>query len=198
MRIARITLPLVAAMLFIAGCASQKEPAEQAVSKVEAALAEVRADAEKYAADDLKSVDDQVNSLKKKIADQDYGAALIAAPSVSSAVAQLKSKAEQAKADAEATLAAAQTEWTDLSSKVPPLIEKLQARVDSLVKTKKFPKGMDKAAFETAKTDFETLKTRWTEAGSEFASGQAGNAVRKAREAKARAEDLMTKLEAQG
>src|SRR4051812_35581200 len=106
MRIARITLPLVAAMLFIAGCASQKEPAEQAVSKVEAALAEVRADAEKYAADDLKSVDDQVNSLKKKIADQDYGAALIAAPSVSSAVAQLKSKAEQAKADAEATLAA--------------------------------------------------------------------------------------------
>lgn len=198
MRIATLTIPLAAAALLFAACASQKEPAEQAVSKVEAALTEVRADAEKYAADDLKDVDAQVNSLKKKISDQDYGAALMAAPAVNSAVAQLKSKVDQAKADAEATLAAAQTEWNDLTAKVPPLVEKLQARVDSLAKTKKFPKGMDKAAFDSAKSDFETLKTTWTEASSEFAQGQAANAVRKAREAKSRAADLMTKLEVQG
>ena len=75
------------------------------------------------------------------------------------------------------------------------MVEKLQARVDQLAKSKKFPKGMDKAGFETAKTDFESLKTEWTEATSEFASGQAANAVRKARGAKARAEELITKLE---
>ena len=57
MRLARLTIPLAAVALLFAACASQKEPAEQAVSKVDAALTELRADAEKYAADDLKDVD---------------------------------------------------------------------------------------------------------------------------------------------
>ena len=75
------------------------------------------------------------------------------------------------------------------------MVEKLQARVDQLSKTHKYPKGMDKAAFEAAKTGFESLKTEWTEAGSEFTSGQAANAVRKARSAKAKAEELIQQLE---
>ena len=100
-----------------------------------------------------------------------------------------------AKSDAEATLAAAQSEWNDLSASVPPMVEKLQAKVDQLGKSHKFPKGMDKAGFEAAKTGFESLKTEWTEAGSEFASGQAANAVRKARNAKSKAEDLLHQLE---
>ena len=54
---------------------------------------------------------------------------------------------------------------------------------------------MDKAKFEEAKTGFEALKTEWTEAGSQFASGAAADAVRKARNAKAKAEELMTQLE---
>jgi hypothetical protein len=44
------------------------------------------------------------------------------------------------------------------------------------------------------KTDFETLKTEWTEAGSQFASGMAADAVRKARSAKARGEEILVKL----
>ena len=50
-------------------------------------------------------------------------------------------------------LAAAQSEWNELTASVPPMVEKLQARVDQLSKTRKYPKGMDKAAFEAAKTE---------------------------------------------
>jgi hypothetical protein len=39
------------------------------------------------------------------------------------------------------------------------------------------------------------MKTAWTEAGSEFSSGMAANAVRKARSAKARGDQLLAKLE---
>jgi hypothetical protein len=74
------------------------------------------------------------------------------------------------------------------------MVEKLQARIDTLAKTRKYPEGMDKAAFETAKANFETAKTEWTEATTEFASGEAANAVRKARSVKARGEELMQQL----
>jgi hypothetical protein len=198
MRIARHSLSVAvsfAALLLFAGCASKQEPAEQALAKVEASLAEVRADAEKYAADDLKPVDESVTKLKNEMAGKNYSAVLMGAPGVNSAIMALKTKIESGRADAEATLAAAQSEWTDLSANVPPMVEKLQAKMDSITKTKKLPKGMDKTAFETAKANFETLKTSWTEAASEFAQGQAANAVRKAREAKARAEELTSQLE---
>ena len=193
MRIIKIVALAAAAML--AACTSQKEPAERAVAKIEASLNDVRADAEKYAGDQLKSTEASVNRLKENLAKQDWSGVVVGAPSVAAEVDALKTTVFNAKTDAEATLAAAQTEWTDLNSSVPPMVEKLQARVDQLAKSKKFPKGMDKAGFETAKTDFESLKTEWTEATSEFASGQAANAVRKARGAKAKAEELITKLE---
>jgi len=185
----------LAAAAILAACANQKEPAEQAVAKVEASLNEVRADAQQYAADQLQAVDTSVKRLKDNLAKKDYRAVVMGAPSVASEVDSLKQNVATAKADAEATLAAAQTECNDLTASVPPMVEKLQARVDQLTKTRKLPKGMDKAAFDSAKTNFESLKTEWTEAGTEFASGQAASAVRKARSAKAKAEELLNALE---
>ena len=192
----RIILAL-AATAILAACTSQKEPAEQAVARVDAQYNEIRADAQQYAAEQLQAVDASVKRLKDALANKNYRVVVSAAPSVSSEIADLKSAVTEAKATAEATLAAAQAEWTDLSASVPPLVEKLQARVDQLTKSHKYPKGMDKAAFEAAKSGFESLKTEWTEAGSEFASGQAANAVRKARNAKAKAEELINTLEIQ-
>ena len=185
----------LAATAILAACANQKEPAEQAVSRIEASLDGVRADAQQYAADQLQTVDTSVTKLKERLAQKDYDGVIGGAPSVASEIDALKSTVATAKADAEATMAAAQAEWNDLNSSVPGLVEKLQARVDQIAKSKKYPKGMDKAGFETAKAGFEALKTEWTEAGSEFASGQAANAVRKARNAKSKAEELMTQLE---
>jgi len=193
MRMSRIILALAATVMV--ACTSQKEPAEQAVAKVDAALSEFRADAEKYSADQLQTVDASVKRLKDALANKNYRVVVSAAPSVTGEIEALKTSVAEAKMEAEATLAAAQSEWSDLSASVPPMVEKLQARVDELSKSRKYPKGMDKAAFEAAKSGFESLKTEWTEAGTEFASGQAANAVRKARNAKAKAEELFNTFE---
>jgi len=183
-------------MTMLGACSNQKEPAEHAVANIEASLDGIRADAQKYAADQLKTVDESVTRLKDNLAKKDYGAVMQVSPSVVGDVEALKSTVATAKADAEATLAAAQAEWNDLNASVPPMVEKLQARVDQLTKSHKFPKGMDKTAFEAAKTGLDTLKSEWTDAGSQFTSGQAADAVRKARDVKAKAEDLIQKLEA--
>ena len=195
MRIAKMLVALAATTLMLAACASQKEPAEKAVAQVESSLAEFRADAEKYAADELKAVDTSVTKLKNNLAGKDYSSVVRSATAVASEVKSLKQTVATRKADMEATMAAAQAEWTDLSAKVPQMVEAIQTRVDTLSKSRKLPKNLDKAGFETVKTDLETMKTEWTEAGSQFASGMAADAVRKARAAKAKGDELLAKLE---
>ncbi|MES1263158.1 MAG: hypothetical protein ABUL69_02300, partial [Peristeroidobacter soli] len=96
--------------------------------------------------------------------------------------------------DSEAVLAAAQAEWGELSTSVPQLVDAIQSRVDTLSKSRKLPKNVDKATFDTIKTDFETVKTDWTAATQEFAAGAAADAVRKARAARAKAEEIHAKL----
>ena len=195
MRSAKLFAMLAAASLALAACSNQKEPAERAFAKVQSSLAEFHADAEKYASEELKDVDADVAGMKKNLDSQDYGQVVMSAPSVSASINTLKQTVEQRKADAEQMLAAAQTEWNDLNASVPKAVESLQAKVDQLAKSRKLPKGMDKAAFDAAKTDFENMKNDWTQASSDFAAGKVAEAVRKARAIKARGDELMTKLE---
>jgi hypothetical protein len=196
MRSAMLFAILAAASLALAGCANQKEPAEHAFAKVESSLAEIHADAEKYASEELKDVDADVANMRKNLSSQDYGAVVMSAPSVSASIAALREKVAQRKAESEQMLAAAQTEWNELSANLPKTVETLQARVDQLSKTRKLPKGLDKAGFDAAKADFENMKAQWTQASAEFAEGRVADAVRKARAIKAQSEELMTKLEA--
>jgi hypothetical protein len=185
-----------AATLVLTGCANKKEPAEKAVAQVESSLAEIRADGEKYAADEFKDVNDSVGNLKSNLARHDYGAVVMGARSVNSAIVSLKETIAQRKVEADQMLEAATSEWNDLSASVPPMVDALQKRVDQLAKTRKYPGGLDKAGFDAAKTDFENLKNEWTAASAQFTEGKVAEALRKARVIKAQGDELMQKLEA--
>ena len=194
MRIAKMFVALTATALALAACANHKEPAEKAIAQVESALAEIRADAEKYAPEELKGLDESVATLKRGFGNKRYSEVLTAQPSVASAVTALKETVAKAKADSEEILAAAQAEWTELSANVPPLVDAIQGRVDTLSKSRKLPKDVDKATFETIKTDFEAVKTDWASATQEFTAGAAADAVRKGRAARAKAEEIQARL----
>ena len=194
MRIAKMFVALTATALALAACANHKEPAEKAIAQVESALAEIRADAEKYAPEDLKGLDESIATLKRGFGNKRYSEVLTAQPSVASAVTALKETIAKAKADSEEILAAAQAEWTELNASVPPLVDAIQGRVDTLTKSRKLPKDVDKATFETIKTDFETVKTDWASANREFTAGAAADAVRMGRAARAKAEEIQAKL----
>jgi hypothetical protein len=195
MRTAKLFAAFAAVIFVLAACANQKEPAERAVVQVENSLGEFRADAEKYAADELKDVDDSLKNLKNNLAREDYRAVIRGAPSVTSGITSLKQTVERRKADAAQMLEAAQGEWNELSANVGPAVEALQKRVDQIAKTRRLPKGLDKAGFETAKTDFENVKNEWTQAATDFAAGKAAEALRRARAVKAQAADLAQRLE---
>jgi ActR/RegA family two-component response regulator len=193
MRMTKI-LVLFATAALLTACANQKEPAEKAVRQAEAALSAFKTDAQQYAAEDLKVVEDSIDRLKTQLANKEYKTVIMQTPNVASSVAELKSTVAKKKAEAEEVLAAAQQEWTELSASVPEMVTKLQAKVDSLAKSRRVPQGLDKASFEAAKQEFEALKTSWAEAGAEFSSGMVADAVRRARAAKAKGEELMQKF----
>jgi len=194
MRIANVFVALTAAALALTACANHKDPAEKAIAQVESSLAEIRPEAEKYAPEKLQSLDESVATLKRGFGNKRYSDVLTAAPSVASAVTALKETVAKAKAESEEIMAAAQAEWTDLSANVPPLVDAIQSRVDTLSKSRKLPKNVDKATFETIKTEFETVKTDWATATRDFTAGAAADAVRKARAARSKAEEIHARL----
>lgn len=184
----------LATALLIVGCANQKEPAMKLVADAESALAGIKEDAAKYAPADLQSVEASVASLKDNAAKGDYKAVLAGAPAVMSAIDSLKAAVAAKKSEAEAAMAAAATEWSSLSADVPKMVEAIQSRVDILGKSKKLPKNVSQEAFDAAKSGLDSMKSLWAEASSAFTSGDAVNAVDKAKGVKAKGEEVLKLL----
>jgi hypothetical protein len=195
MRISNLLLAAAAATVLITGCARQKGPADEALDKIEASLAEVRADAAKYAPDGLKGVESQFERLKQSFEAKDYENVLAGTPQLEKAVESLQAAVTSGKAHARAALAAAKTEWEGLSAEVAQQVNAIQTRVDALSKQKRLPRGLSKDEFEGAKSAFESMKTQWAEANDEFKKGDAIEANTKARTAKGMGDELVERLD---
>jgi predicted RNA methylase len=194
MRRYHVLLPLLAATLLATGCSQQKQNATKVLEHVESSLAEVKADAERYAPDGLKGVEAQLARLQDSLKSKDYNDVIAGTPQLEKAVASLKNAVAAGKEQARTAVAAAKSEWQSLSAEVPKMVDDIQSRVDELSKQKRLPWGLNKDEFAEAKSDFEAMKTHWTEASSDYQSGKQVQAVEKARVAKAMNEDIRTQL----
>ncbi|MEO8062749.1 MAG: hypothetical protein ABI821_08360 [Pseudomonadota bacterium] len=184
----------LATALLVVGCANQKEPAMKMVAEAESALAGIKDDAAKLLPSDLQSVEASVAALKDDVAKGDYKAVLAGAPAVMSAINSLKEAVAARKSEVEAAMAAATAEWGSLSADVPKMVEAIQSRLDILGKAKKLPKSLSQEAFDSAKSGLDSMKSMWAEASSAFTSGDAVNAVEKAKGVKAKGEEVLKLL----
>lgn len=184
----------LAAVLLAVGCAGQKEPATKAVADAEAALASIRDDASKYAADELKTADDAIAALKSNLEKGDYKAILAGAPALATQVEGLRKTVADKKAEAEAALEAAKGKWAEASTDLPKMVGAIQSRLDILTKSKKLPKGLDKATLDQAVASFDGMKASWTEATDAATSGNFVDAMSKAEAIKAKGAEVMTAL----
>jgi len=182
---------LCAAVLIIAGCANLKEPATQAVASAESSLAALKDDAAKYAPDALASVEGEVAALKASLDKKDYKAVMASAPKVTTSITSLKDTVAAKKAEMEAALA---SQWTSLSADLPKMVEAIQSRVDTLSKSRKLPKNVDKAAFDAAKSGLESMKAAWAQAMSASSSGNIADAVAKGQAVKDKGTEIMNQL----
>lgn len=190
----KLLLALTAATLLVTGCAKQRGPATDALKAVETSLAEVKNDAAQYAPDGLKGVEAQYDRLKESLEKKEYDNVLAGAPQLTKAVDSLKDAVAAGKAQARAAVDAAKTEWEGLSAEVPKMVESIQARVDTLSKSKRLPFGINKDEFEGAKSAFESMKSTWADASAEAEKGDAVEATAKAKSAKGMGREISDQL----
>lgn len=173
---------LMVAMLLFAACANQMEPARQALQGADSAVSAAAADAGKYMPEHLSTLQRKLSDLKSSFDRKDYAAVLASAPAV---VDEAKSLAQAAASQKAEVAKALGTQWTDLNSSMPKLIETVRTRVDALAKKKHVPKSVDLAAAKSALAD---ATISWEKAQSTFTAGKVEEAVSNAKDSKAKAE----------
>jgi chromosome segregation ATPase len=184
----------LAAMLMFA-CASEKEPAQQAIANLDSTLSAIHDSAAKNAPETLQTVEAQVAALKGKLSQGDYKGVLADAAAVKSALSALRQDVDAKQSAIDAEMAKTKQLWRNLNSEVPKLVAAIHAQVDALTQSKKFPKGVTKASFETVKTDATALDTTWTEATNAVANqDDYVTAVAKAQQVKDKATQMMQTL----
>jgi hypothetical protein len=186
-------LPILA-VLFLAACADEKGPAQQAIQSAESALAAIHDTAQKYAPDQLTAVETQLQGVKDAFAKGDFKSVLAAMPSLNSAIKNLGDASDTAAKAAEAAAAAAKDSWGPLSTDLPNMVSAIQSRVDMLSKSHHLPHGITKDTLDSAKSGLDTLKSGWADASNAASSGDYVNAVSKAQAMKAQAADIMKAL----
>jgi hypothetical protein len=181
-------------VLIAFGCTSQKEPAERAVANINAALASAHDAAAKYTPDGLQSVEAQVDTLKDNLSKGDYKRVLADAPAATTAVANLQQAAIGKQEEEDTKLAHTKQQWRSFSADVPKMVAAIQSRVDELSKSRRLPKGVSKASFESAKAGLSSLKSAWTEATSAIEKEDYAGGVAKGQAVKDKAAEIMHEL----
>ena len=178
------------AVIILAACASQKEPAQKLIGDVESAVAAASTEAAKYVPDQLADVQAKLNGLKESFDKQDYAAVVTGGPVVLT-VAQGLATAAAAKKDE--VLKALNDEWTGLAGPLPGDVTAIQTRIDELSKksNKKKAKGID---LEAAKAGAGDAASLWSKAQAAFAAGNLDEAVSTAKDVKAKVDAVAASL----
>ncbi|HKU89691.1 MAG TPA: hypothetical protein VJP84_07845 [Steroidobacteraceae bacterium] len=189
----KLLLSAAAAVLLISGCARHQMEAKKSVDNIEDSIKDIRADAERYAPEALKSIDSQVARFKADLDAKNYDDVVAGSPQLQKAVESMKAAIDTGKKHAQQAVAVAKTEWESLNATVPEMVQRIDARVTELDKRKMF-RGIKKEDFENAKSTFSTMKTTWAEAEENAKEGKTVAAATKGKSAKELGDQLCETL----
>jgi hypothetical protein len=185
-----VTMVALAAVLGLAGCASQKEPAEQALAEIEKSLETSGAQMQKYLPERYEEITAKVAALRENLAQEKYR-------SVVSDAAVVRTEMRQAIADSAVRRAQMrvemEAEWADLVKTMPVMIEAVDKKLTQL--RGRPPKGMDREAYKALVAAYDEARASWGKAGEEISSATFEAAVTAGRAAKATIAGTMDALE---
>jgi len=178
---------LMVLVLFAAACASSNKPAEEAIKAAEAAINAAKGEAVKYIPDQVKGLEDGLQTAKDAFAKKDYKAALNAAK-------DLPGKAKDLAAAAATKKEELTKAWKEMSGGLPKMVEAIKSRVNVLSESKKLPANLDKAKLDGVKAGLPEVTQMWNDAQKAFSGGNLADAVSKAKTIKDKAVEMMTTL----
>lgn len=180
---------LAAVFLGLAGCASQKEPAEQALASIEKTLESSGAQLQKYLPERHAEISGKVAALRESLTLEDYGAVVSSAPALADelrrAVADSAIRRAQVKVEMEA-------EWAELVKTMPAMIESVDRRIAA--QAGRPPKGMDREAYRALVATYDAARASWGKVSEAIDSANFEATVIAAREAKTAITGVMESL----
>jgi hypothetical protein len=185
-----LTAALAALCLGLAACASQKEPAEQALAALETKFKEAGAEIQKYLPERYAEVEKSIGELRDSMGKESYGDVVTGAAAAQDSLKRAIADARVARAQ---SLAAMETEWNDLAKEVPAMISAMDKKITS--QRGKPPKGMTADAWKQTIADYDAARDSWSKAASEMTRATFEASVLAARDAKAKIAAIMQSLE---
>jgi hypothetical protein len=175
----RITgfLTVCSVAILLVACASQMEPAKNALDNINSILNSASTEAQKYVPDQLAEAQAKVAALSASFEKKDYAAVVAGAPAV---LTEVKGLAGAAAAKKDEMVKALGSEWRSLAASIPQSLSAVQTRMDALSKSKHVPKDIDLAA---AKSGLADATSAWDKAQEAFKSGNPADAVAAAKDA---------------
>jgi hypothetical protein len=180
---------LAAATLGLAGCGSQKEPAEQAMAAIEKTLADSGAQLQKYLPERYESIDARIKALREAMTQEQFGQVVTDAAGVTD---ELRRAVADAMIERAKTRAAMETEWAALIESMPGMIASIDKKL--AVQGSRPPKGMDKDAWKSLVESYDAARESWGKAAAEMTTANFEATVLAAREAKTKIDGIMETL----
>jgi hypothetical protein len=179
----------LAAFIGLAGCASQKEPAEQAMAGIEKTLETSGEEIRKYVPERAAEIDAKVAALRTSMEQKEYGDVVTEAPAVSEDLKRAIAESRVARAKARAAM---ENEWEELLASMPKMIEAIDKKIES--QGRKPPKGMEKDAWQQFIKSYDAARDAWsaTAAGMKRETFEAS--VQAGRDAKTTIAGMMDQL----
>lgn len=183
------TAALAALCLGVAACASQKEPAEQALAAVETKFKESAAEVQKYLPERYAEIEAGIASLRDAMSEESYGDVVADAGKVQDdlkrAIAESRVRRAQVQVEME-------DDWTEMSKSIPAMIDAMDKKITS--QRGKPPQGMTREAWKQTIADYDAARDAWSKAGAEMTRANFEATVTAARDAKAKIAAIMDSL----
>jgi ribosomal protein L29 len=180
---------VAAAAVALAACASQKEPAEQALAGIEKTLEGSGAQLQKYLPERYQEIEAKVQALREALAAERFGDVVSDAPAVVEelrrAVADSAIRRAQARVELEA-------EWSQLIKDVPAMVAAVDRKI--AVQGGRPPQGMDRAGWKAMVDSYDASRAAWSKAAAEMSTANFESTVLAARDAKAKIAGVMEAL----
>ena len=192
MRIIRSAIAVAAlavGLLALAGCASQKEPAEQAMAGIEKSLEASGAMLQKYLPERYEEINGSIKKLREDFAQEKFGDVVSAAPAVADALRHAVAESQIRKAQVKVEL---ETVWDDLVKTMPAMIAAVDKKISS--QGGRPPKDLDRDAYKALVETYDAARSSWSKAAESIEASNFESSVEAAREARTAIAGVMGKL----
>jgi len=184
---------LAVGIIGLAGCASQKEPAEQAMAGIEKSLEASGGLLQKYLPERYEEINAKVAALREALAKEKFGDVVSGAPAVADALRRAVADSQIRRAQVKVEL---ETVWEDLVKTMPAMLAAVDKKISS--QGSKPPKDMDRDAYKTLVASYDAARASWSKAAESIDASNFESTVESAREARTVIADVMDKLDMKG